>query len=222
VPVPASRLHDLRTELLRIERGSDSASCPPLKLCSEIDRYLPEHGLARGALHEIQARDPGAGLAFCAVLLGRTVGDVVWIAPQSDAVWPPGLQALGLDASRLILARYRKPQEGLWSMEEALRCAAIGGVVLQLDQLDLTAWRRLQLAAEAGSSLGLLLRGAAAGQGPSTATTRWRAASLPQQTARSQWQLDLLRCRKGQPTSWHASWQDGALQAQRRAAAPSP
>jgi protein ImuA len=214
VSAAASRLQDLRAELARIERGLAGVPLPVLRLCDAIDQHLPEQGLPRSALHEIQASDPGAGLALCALLLSRTEGQVVWIAPRPDAIWAPGLQALGLDVSRLILACYRKPQDGLWTMEEALRCPAIGGVVLRLDQLDLTASRRLQLAAENHGSFGLLLRTAAAGQGPSSATTRWRTTSLPHPAARPHWQIELLRCRGGQPAAWQAEWQAGALWAE--------
>ena len=47
-----------------------------------------------------------------------------------------------------------------WAMEEALRCRAAGAVVTELmgDDGDLTATRRLALAAGTGGGIGLILR----------------------------------------------------------------
>jgi protein ImuA len=97
-------------------------------------------------------------------------------------------------------------------MEEALRCPAVAGALLTLSDIDLTAARRLQLAAEAGGALGLLLRPDTEEPGPSAALTRWRVNALPslggnQHTLGDpRWSLDLLRCRSGQPRSWTATW----------------
>lgn len=208
---PPALLQDLRDRLARIERGQAGRAPPPIPLAAALDGHLPDGGLARGALHEVLASDPGAALGFCALLLGRAEGPVLWIAPRADAVWPPGLHRLGLGIDRLILAQYRKPEDGLWALEEALRCPALGGAVLQLARLDLIAARRLQLAAEAGGGLGLLLREGAEAGGAANAITRWRVAALPGQG--TLWRLDLLRCRGGQPASWPVAWREGGLEA---------
>jgi len=208
---PAAVLDDLRTRLARIERGAPGHAPPSLSLSPLIDEHLPGGGLARGALHEVQAADPGAGLAFCALVLARTAGPVLWIAPRPDSVWAPGLFSLGLGPDRLLLAHYKAPADGLWAMEEALRCPALGGAVLELDRIDMTATRRLQLAAEGSLRIGLLLCPAAA-HGPSSAVTRWRVGSLPDAAAQPRWQLDLLRCRARRPAAWQALWEKGELQ----------
>ncbi|MBE9605972.1 damage-inducible protein [Acetobacteraceae bacterium H6797] len=212
MPATASILGDLRAQLARIERGASDESLTTLSLCEAIDQHLPGGGLAHGAVHEIQAVDAGAGLAMAALILSRTSGAVIWIAPEPDPVFPAGLHAFGLDATRLLIVQYRKPEDGLWAMEEALRCQAIGGSLLRLDRIEMTASRRLQLAAEAGGGLGLLLRKADAGEGPSNATTRWRATSLPHPAVRPAWRLDLLRCRGGQPASWEVDLTETGLQ----------
>jgi protein ImuA len=216
---PHAALHDLRASLAGIERGivADAAP-PPISLSAAIDGHLPVGGLARGALHEVQASDLGAGLALCALILSRTDGPVLWISTGAERVWAPGLHALGLNADRLLLASYRQPADGLWMMEEALRSPALGGVVLQLDRLNLTASRRLQLAAEGSPRIGLLLRNVAE-HGPSSAVTRWRVASLADAAARPRWRLDLLRCRAGQPGSWDVRWDEGALEVEEAALA---
>ena len=120
------------------------------------------------------------------VLLARTGGTVLWIASGKDELlaWPPGLARCGLVPANLVLVRAERWPDALWAMEEALRCPAVTGALLAFDphagsgKLDLTATRRLQLAAEAGGALGLLLRPDAACADHTAAVTRWRVGSL--------------------------------------------
>lgn len=174
------------------------------------DTSLIGAGLARGALHEVCAASPGSGVAFAAILLARCGGQVLWIATEqeSNLVWPPGLLPFGLAPDKLILARAARWPEALWAMEEALRCPALGAAVLMAGSgqgLDLTATRRLHLAAEAGGVFGLLLRpdGAA---GASAARTRWHIAPLASDAA-PRWRLTLLRQRGGAPAGpWNVAF----------------
>ncbi|MCI0754865.1 ImuA family protein [Teichococcus vastitatis] len=183
---------------------------PALPLAAAIDRHLPEGGLARGALHEIQMADRQAGVALAELILGRLHAPVLWIAPGGEQPWPPGLQRLGLAADRELLAEFRQPADGLWLLEEALRAPALGGAALRLDRLDRIASRRLQLAAKGSSRIGLLLRDGAEA-GPCSAVSRWHVASLPDAELRPRWRLTLLRCRGGQPGAWVVRASDGAL-----------
>ena len=153
----------LRARVARLENaGREAAPGPALvPLCDG----LPVAGLARGGLHELLAASPGAGAGFAAVLLGLAGGTVLWIAGGAARTmpWPPGLARCGLPPERLVLLRADRPEDAFWAMEESLRCPAVGGALLALDarqeaMLTLTATRRLQLAAEAGGGIGLLLR----------------------------------------------------------------
>jgi protein ImuA len=79
----------------------------------------------------------------------------------------------------LLLMTAPSPKDALWVTEEALKCAGVAGVALELSgPLDLAASRRLQLAAETGGGLGLILRAARA-PGASVARTRWRVSAAP-------------------------------------------
>ncbi len=218
-PLPMDRpalLAALRARVGRLERAGAAAALARsqagvVHLSEAIDVHLPQGGLARAGLHEVLAAEPGAAAGFAAVILGRTGGPVLWIGPDPDA-WPPGLVRYGLSPADLVLVRAPRPADGLWAMEEALRCPAVSGALLTLSDIDLTAARRLQLAAEAGGALGLLLRPDTAEAGPSAALTRWRVNALAGSggSAHSlgdpRWQLDLLRCRGSTPRSWTVTW----------------
>ena len=96
-----------------------------------------------------------------------------------------------------------------------------------LAAVDLTASRRLQLAAEAGGTFGLLLRSplqSSANNGdnsaippaipPIASVTRWRVTAAPSGPAwpppllgATRWQVELLRARGGRPHHWLLEWQ---------------
>jgi protein ImuA len=206
----------LRARIGRLERAGAAnalarSRAGHIPLSPDIDTALPGGGLARAGLHELLAAEPGAAAGFAALILGRSAGTALWIGADPDA-WPPGLARYGLAPEHLVLVRAPKAGDGLWAMEEALRCPAVHGALLGLSEIDLTAARRLQLAAEAGGAIGLLLRPDTPNPGPSAALTRWRITTLPSlggtthQLGDPRWHLELLRCRGGQPQSWTTTW----------------
>lgn len=208
----------LRARVARMESGGASRPETAVEVCAGMP------GMARAALHEVLATEPGCGAAFAAMMLGRTAGTVLWIgsARAEWQAWPPGLAAWGLTPARLVLLRAERWRDALWAMEEALRCPAVGGALLVPGQgeswaerapLDLTATRRLQLAAEAGGGLGLILRADAPElQGQTAAHTRWRVSPAEGLAGEDEpyWQLELLRMRGGRPrdavtVAWQAA-----------------
>jgi protein ImuA len=213
-------LSALRARIARLDRSGGGVAAEAgggIPLCEAVDAALPGGGLSRAAVHEVLAAEPGAAAGFCALVLARAGGTVLWIAAEPDA-WPPGLARFGLSPADLVLVQAPRPVDGLWAMEEALRCPGVAGALLVLRTLDLTAARRLQLAAEAGGAVGLLLRPDEEGEagGASAALTRWRIGALAGTGATAhdlgdpRWQLDLLRCRGGKPASWRVVWRGAA------------
>jgi len=215
----AALLAGLRARLARLERGPGlGGGAPLLPLAPPLDAHLPWGGLPLAALHEILAPEPwqaGAALGFAALLLARAEAalpgrSLLWIAPEPDA-YPPGLLRFGLSPSALILVRATRPADALWAAEEALRCTAVAAALVLGPNPDLTAARRLQLAAETGGGMGLLLRTEEAGAGPTAALTRWRLAPRvapigPHELGDPGWELSLLRARGGRPGSWLVEW----------------
>lgn len=210
-----SRINDLRQRLRHLERAGPAVR-PALALgAAEIDAAL-DGGLPTACLHEVLDRfDDGSATGFVLALLVRLLAiarpaqPVLWCGRRID-LYGPGLAAWGLDPARLILVEAAKPADLLWAMEEGLRCPGLAAVVGEVDRLDLTAGRRLQLAAEAGGVTGLVLRQGRAEAGASAATSRWRVVALGNAAAAgaARWRVELLRCRGGRPRDWHVEWRD--------------
>ena len=186
-----------------------------------VDDELPAGGLASGCLHELTAApQDAAAYGFVAALLGRLIGEAglaLWCRlPRTNRPaipYGPGLARFGVPTPRLIVARAEKPADLLWAMEEALRSGRFVAVLGDGLAPDLTATRRLQLAAEAGGATALLVfPGTDHRNRLSAATTRWRVAALP--AARPEcprWQVSLERCRGGGRSAWSFEWDHEAL-----------
>jgi protein ImuA len=215
----------LKTRLRGLETAGGGAGAVPFGLAA-IDRWLPGGGLPRVGVHElIAARGSGAG--FAAALAGRCLkhpgqdhaGAVLWVARHAE-LYGPGLAPFGLPPERLIVVAAARETDVLWVLEEALRTRGLAVVIGELSALDLTAARRLQLAAEAGGGTGLVLRPAERADGIAAACSRWRVAAVPaappstdRKTAGApwtRWRLALERCRgvTGAPAPWMVEWCD--------------
>lgn len=204
-------------ERLRVllARTAPTPSAGVVPLAPEIDAALPGGGLVRGAIHEVLVAKPEVSAAFCGHVLGRCGGMVVWIIPEAEAAddlpWPPGLARFGLAPEALILL-VAKGRDALWAAEQALRCPALAAVAAVLPGLGLAAARRLQLAAEAGGTLGLLLRPDTDRPGPTVSRTRWHVAPLPgeggapHRLGAPRWRLSLLLVRGARPAGWDVTF----------------
>lgn len=154
-------------------------------------------------VHEAEGRGRRAFALFQAA---RHPGPLVWIVP-SHAPEMPMLRGLPHGVGeRLHLLRPVGETDLLWSVEEALRSAPISLVIAEPEKpLSLTAGRRLQLAAEAGRTTGLMLIRQNAG---SNATeTRWTCEPLASASADStlhHWALS--KNKKGTLANWTVNW----------------
>ncbi len=217
-------IETLRLRIGRIGGASVGAATgrPAIRFGLEaIDAHLPGGGLPAGALHEIAGGGPDTehgtlpSLLVAGLLAGHDRSRQVLWAMRDDDLFAPGLASIGLGPDRLILARCGGSV--LAVMEEALRYPGLAAVVGEAwGCLDLTASRRLQLAAEASGVAAFMVRRSHRHDdplllAPSAAVSRWRVTAAPacrpsdpfdQMPDRMPWQLQLLRCR-GTPFASH-------------------
>jgi cell division inhibitor SulA len=143
------------------------AACPT----QELRDWLPKER----AVVEWLAQGPGSGTAALALAaMCRDLPDgraLVVVDPQRE-FYPPGVTPWGFDLARVVVVRPGSAGEALWALEQALRCRGVGAVFCRWGPLDDRASRRLQLAAEHGGSVGVLVRPACYRRQPSWADVR--------------------------------------------------
>ncbi|WP_313809130.1 hypothetical protein [Sphingobium sp.] len=197
-----------------------------------LDRAL-DGGLARGRVHEffaaLEEEGAAAGLGLIFARLAAGEAPLLWLRTvaagrASGMPYGPGLAALGVDPDRLVIGVMADDAMLLRGAVDALRCPALGALVVELrgraPLLDLTASRRLALAAEASGVTAFLLR-MGGDPVPSAADTRWRVAAAPSLPLRgsrlghggpgmSAFDLSLLRRRAGRDgLNWRLVWDNG-------------
>ena len=162
---------------------------------AELDALLPSQGWPVGALTEILSAHQGIGALSLVmpalVCLSSEQRWITWVAPPYIP-YAPALAEQGMELSRVLVVHERKNRDTLWALEQALRSGACSAVLGWLPKIDSRALRRLQLAAEAGASWGLLFR-------PLEAMSEASPAALRLQVSPSAGELgvQVLKCRGG-------------------------
>jgi protein ImuA len=217
----------LRNSIARIEgqRPVDGPLRAPLGIDS-LDRALGG-GIARGRLHELFAGEPGDGASaagFAAMLACLSLppgAPLLWLRMEDaeargGRLHAPGLAHIGIDPARLVLLALPDPVMLLRAAADVVRCPAVGAAVIELWQapraLDLTASRRLAVAAEESGVTTLMLR-VAADPAPSAAQTRWQVSAAPSLALEANapghpaFDIALLR-QRGRPDGgrWRLEW----------------
>src|ERR1700743_170445 len=183
---PHRAFEALRAEIAKIEAGGRVDKGVLAFGIPELDCRLPGGGLPLGALHEVAgggtgAVDGAASALFAASLAARTQGPRLWCIPRPD-LFAPALFQAGLAPERVIYLEAGDDKTLLACCEEGLRHGGLGAVVGEVSRLSSPASRRLQLAAESASTLGVVVRrwsreqdAADFGQ-PTASTPRWRGS----------------------------------------------
>lgn len=172
-----------------------------------IDRLLPAGGLRHGMVVEWMAAPVAAGDlsaasggtrtqkltttdeppvatsgTFTLALLGAREacreGGVLVVIDRARTFYPPAAAAWGIDLERTIVVWPRNARDELWAAVQSLRSPVVAAMWANIDRLDSRAFRRLQLAAEAGRTLGVLVRPARAREQPSWADVRLEVGPL--------------------------------------------
>ncbi len=189
------------------------------------DPILPGLMIGRAALHEFYAAAEADAASTIGVILALALGPsprpLLWarqdaVSRERGTPYPPGLREYGFDPAEILFVQVRDAQAVLQAGLEGARCAALGAVVIELwddaHALDLTASRRLALAAQASGTPVLMAR-ISAQPCPSAAETRWQVRAAPSRVLAANAPgnpviiLDLLRHRGGvSQGTWHLEW----------------
>ncbi len=159
---------------------------------------IAELRLRVGRVHELTGASADV-LALLSAAKGNA--PIIWIALGRD-IQP--LCASGLSAfitlESLIIIEAVSRAELLWACDAALRAEGGFTVIADLpDALSLKESRRLQLAAEQGGGIGLLiLRGPS---NTSAAQTRWQCEPVP--TDEPSWHFECQKGKSGETGLWH-------------------
>lgn len=228
-PSASDRIALLRATIARMEGVSigAEASREPLSLGSSALDAALGGGFAPG-LHEVLpaiAADAAAACGFALALAARRGPRPLLCVIEDRAAqeiglpYAPGLAAHGFDPDRLVITRAPGPVEALWAIEEGLRVptlAAVLGILMgPARAYDLTASRRLSLAARAGgvpALLGFVGRGGLASTFASAATARFEVESRPSRAGETgepgaaTWLVRLTRGRAAAPGEWRLEW----------------
>lgn len=224
---------------------------------SALDRALGG-GLAREELHEITPRaagDRASAFGFALALASRLAlgRAILWVGDEAalnetGAPYAPGLERHGLSSRKIVAVRANGARDAFWALEEAVKSGAVGAAVGEIGRVgsayDLTASRRLALAARAGATPCLLLLSGLTGQTDalsSAATTRFEVAAAPSRRAEATgrlplpgapiWEARLAKRRGGAPAgfeeigrSFRLAWriETGALEDDDNAASVEP
>jgi protein ImuA len=228
--VSTAALDTLR-QAIRTDHGFTEELSLPFGV-SAIDAAL-RGGLACGSLHEVAAPAPihvASAYGFSLAIAARAAkGSRTTLLIQPDfasleagELYGAGLELFGFSSARLLILRVAKARDVLFAMEEAVKCRALSCVIAEMTEdapaADLTATRRLSLAAREGGALGLLLRHRVS-TSPSASATRWTvaAAAGPRDAfggiGRTAFLITLTKNRLGPCGRWTLTWNhhDGSL-----------
>jgi protein ImuA len=218
-------LASLRAEIAALEKGERGRNTAEVIAFGDerLDGRLPGGGLALQSWHAfagegLDIETAAASTAFVARLAAPLArrGELVWVLRRDD-LYAPGLTDLGLPAERLIQVCARNEDEALAVMEDALRTPGVAAVFGEVDEVDLVAGRRLQLACEQARATGFVLRrrpygGAGKRETSAAAATRWTVAPAPSEPGvpglgvpglgAPRWRVTLERCRGGRTGAW--------------------
>ena len=161
------RVEALRQQLAGVAPRQASSVQQVSTGCDALDQLLPGGALRKGMLVELLAEQLGGGAGSLAVAWATRVVDAtrgcLVVVDRWRRFYPPAAVARGIEVNDFVMVRSSEHQmmsaaEELWALDQALRCPGVAVVLAWMDKVDPLAFRRLQLAAEAGQTLAILRR----------------------------------------------------------------
>lgn len=194
----AETLHALRRICGKVARPPEAEQEPRLSLgIPALDALLPGRGLERGSLVEWLASVEGCGATTLALQGVRCAlaQHLVWAVVDAAAEFhPPAARGWGIPLESLLLLR-PSAADAVWTVEQCLRCPAVGITWCWAEHLPDQVARRWKLAAEIGGGIGVLFRPDTVRRAPG-ADVRWRVQPRTTvKTAGRALRVELVSCR---------------------------
>ena len=202
-PNPVVNRQALLDVLCRQVRQIEGLQDPSREIVSTgvpaLDQVLPGNGLRRGTLVEWLAGRTGTGvvaLAFLAARQATLQEQSVVVCDRNQQFYAPAAIALGLKPAQLVVLQPATDADELWALDQSLRCPGVAVVWASLPRLREHDFRRLQLAAEEGKTLGLLRRPGKVRGHPSWSEVQFFVEPLASQANR-RLRVEVVRVRGG-------------------------
>lgn len=189
-----------------------------------LARQAAAGGIAAGAT--VSGETVSGGKAPGNAAAGAFTMRTVVVMDRAKQFYPPAALAWKMDPGQLLIIRPTTAADTIWALDQTLRCPAVAAVWAPLERIAPRDFRRLQLAAEQGNTLGLLLRPATVRGEPTWSDLQLLVEPIsspaPNQThvslfgpssthfpravpcrrpsessVASRWRVQLLRCRSG-------------------------
>lgn len=221
----AEQIAALQSQILALQGFKPPSGEMPLDMgWGPIDAAFPHARFSLGAVHEFISGSVEDAAATCGFISGilatliKTRGAVLWIS-SSRLVFPAALACFNIDPSRILFVDVKKSKDVQWVMEEALKCRSLAAVVGEINEMNFTASRRLQLAVETSRVTGLIHYHHSRPLQTTASVSRWRITHLPSELENEmpgvgfpRWNVELLKIRNGRPGKWHIEWKGGRFQ----------
>lgn len=169
---------------------------------SALDALLPEGGLEPGWLVEWLVPVEGCGVSVLALQGVRTalVRQPVWAVVDGACEFhPPAARGWGISLETLLWLRPSSIADAAWTVEQCLRCPAVGVTWFQGERVPDRVLQRWKIAAEIGGGIGVLFRSAKVARYASWADVRWLVQPRPMitKTGGRRMRVELVSCRGG-------------------------
>jgi protein ImuA len=212
----------LQNEILPLQGYKSAIGKTSLKIdLGAINEAFPNAVFPLGAIHEFMVNGAGTKAATSGFVtsiisaLMKEEGVVIWIS-ASRTIFPPALSFFNIDPHRVIFVDLKNQKEVAWAVEEALQLKGLAAVVGEVQGLDFTTSRRLQLVVEKSQVTGFILNSNKRNNNTNASLCRWQVQSVPSMPIDELpgigypcWKVDLLKVRNGRPGNWQITWMNG-------------
>lgn len=218
----ADIINRLRHAILPLQgyRASLQKSAVKIDL-GDINTAFPNAIFPLGAIHEFMVNGAGSkasSVGFVSAIVAALMkenGVVLWISADRT-IFPPALACFDIEPHRIIFIDLSNQKEVAWAVEEALKLNGLAAVIGEINELDFTTSRRLQLAVEKSQVTGFLLNNSKKKNNSNACLCRWHIQAAPGMAIDDLpgvgypcWKVELVKVRNGRPGAWEIAWMNG-------------